>query len=55
MNISKTQSKAILDRLYEANRLIDEEAYKSAKRIIEDVISDVYAIETSWDNWRAKQ
>lgn len=55
MNLSKGMKKKFVMQLLEANNLIDEKAYPSAKRIIDGVITDLEQHETKYDDWRAKR
>lgn len=52
MNLSKTQQKKFITLLYEANQLIEEEAYPSARRIIADVINELNLIEIQHEKKR---
>lgn len=54
MNISKEKQKKYVNKLQEADKLIDEGAHKSAKRIINKVIDEINQIETDWEKWRKK-
>ena len=55
MNLTKAVKIKIVLNLFEANQLIDEKAYPSAKRIIDDIIFDLDELETKYEEWRQKQ
>lgn len=52
MNISKKKSQKIINKLNEIEKLIDEKAYKSADRAIEEAIKELNNIEDDWEKWR---
>ena len=52
MNFSKGKQKKMVLQLFEANQLIDENAYPSAKRIIDDLIFDLEELERKDKEWR---
>lgn len=55
MNLSKTEQKRFVTLLYEANQLIDEQAYTSSKRIIADIINELNDVELKHEKWRKKK
>lgn len=52
MNLSKGKQKTIVLQLFEVNQLIDEKAFPSAKRIINDLIFDLEELERKDKEWR---
>ena len=52
MNISKAEKKKLIIQLSDISQLIDEKAYRSAKRVIEDMMFDLDEIEHKYEDWR---
>lgn len=52
MNISKKQQKEIIAQLLEAEKLLNEKAYTSARRNLKQATEKLKLIETNWEKWR---
>lgn len=54
MNLTKGTKRKFTILLFEIKELIDEGSYKSAKRVIEDIIFDLDELENKHEDWREK-